>query len=143
MLLAAKLDQPVQPSFARMIVHLSEEDKKFVSKAVLTDLEQDIITRFGFEFNFSGPMEFINRYLRVLGYDKNDQVKIICEQLCRFQLNYSTFLKYKPSQLAAAIAIISINILKKTEIDSLKKNNANGSGDRSGSSSLKQRMKFF
>ena len=84
MLLAAKLDQPVQPSFARMIVHLSEEDKKFVNKAVLTDLEQDIITRFGFEFNFSGPMEFINRYLRVLGYDKNDQVKIICEQLCRF-----------------------------------------------------------
>jgi len=84
MLLAAKLDQPVQPSFARMIVHLSEEDKKVGSKAVLTDLEQDIITRFGFEFNFSGPMEFINRYLRVLGYDKNDQVKIICEQLCRF-----------------------------------------------------------
>jgi len=121
-----------------MIIHLSEEDKVFATKEVLTDLEQDIITRFGFEFNFSGPMEFINRYLRVLGYDKNDQIKIICEQLCRFQLNYSTFLKYKPSQLAAAIGIISINILKKTEIDSLKKNS-----DCLDSSSMKKRMKFF
>lgn len=74
MLLAAKLDQPVQPSFARMIIHLSEEDKELVSKEILTDLEQDIITRFGFEFNFSGPIEFINRYLRILGYDKNEQI---------------------------------------------------------------------
>lgn len=96
----------------------------------------------GFEFNFSGPIEFIQRYLRILGYDKNSQIQIICEQLARFQLNYSTFLKYKPSQLAACIVLIAINILKKTEIDSLKKKH--GSEERLGSSSpLKNKMKFF
>lgn len=121
MLLAAKLEQPVQPSFARMIIHLTEEEKKIVTKDELAKLEHDILTRLGFEFNFSGLMDFIQRYLRVLGWDKNPQMKVICEQLARFQLNYSTFLKFKPSQLAACIVIIAVNILRKTQIDSQKK----------------------
>lgn len=79
-------------------------------------LETDILIRFGFDFNFPGPIDSIQRYLRLVGYDKDRSVVAICEQLGRFQLNYSVFLKYKPSQIAACVVILSINLAKKNEL---------------------------
>lgn len=115
-LLAAKLEQPMQPSFSRMISLLSESEKKQITKQDLVALETDILIRFGFDFNFPGPIDSIQRYLRLVGYDKDRSVVAICEQLGRFQLNYSVFLKYKPSQIAACVVILSINLAKKNEL---------------------------
>ena len=42
-LMAAKLEQPISPSFTRMINLLTEDEKKFVSKQQLIDLEYHIL----------------------------------------------------------------------------------------------------
>lgn len=55
-LMSAKLEQPISPSFTRMINLLSEEEKKYVSKKKLIDLEAQIIMTLGFDFNFPGPV---------------------------------------------------------------------------------------
>lgn len=115
-LLAAKLEQPMQPSFSRMIALLNENEKKSITKQDLVALELDILIRFGFDFNFPGPVDSIQRYLRLVNYDGDKSVWAICEQLSRFQLNYSVFLKYKPSQIAACVVILSINLAKKNEL---------------------------
>ncbi len=55
-LLAAKLEQPISPSFTRMISLLTEEEQKLVTKQDLIDLEEQILVLFGFDFTFPGPV---------------------------------------------------------------------------------------
>ena len=70
-LLSAKLEQPISPSFSRMISLLTAEERRFVHKQDLIKLEEQILTRLGFEFNFQGPIPSLERYLRILNYDKD------------------------------------------------------------------------
>jgi hypothetical protein len=76
--LAAKLEQPISPSFTRMISLLTEEEKKLVTKQKLIDLETNILITFGFDFNFPGPIQSMERYLRLLDYDLNTQLYEMC-----------------------------------------------------------------
>jgi hypothetical protein len=56
----------------------------------------------------------MERYLRILDYDKKTSaVYSMAYQICKFSLNYSEFFDYRPSQLAAAACIISINIYER------------------------------
>lgn len=55
-LMSAKLEQPISPSFTRMINLLTDEEKKYVSKQSLIDLEAQILIKLGFDFNFPGPI---------------------------------------------------------------------------------------
>jgi hypothetical protein len=55
-LMSAKLEQPISPSFTRMINLLTDEEKKYVSKQSLIDLEALILIKLGFDFNFPGPI---------------------------------------------------------------------------------------
>ena len=71
-LMAAKLEQPISPSFSRMISLLSVDEQKFVNKQSLIDLEAQILIKLGFDFNFPGPIQPMERYLRMLDYDKNN-----------------------------------------------------------------------
>lgn len=57
-----------------MINLLSPEEKKTVTKQSLIDLESDILIKLGFDFNFPGPIQSMERYLRILGYDLNRSV---------------------------------------------------------------------
>ena len=70
-LLSAKLEQDTSPSFNRMISLLTNEEQKHVTKKGLIELESEIILNFGFDFNFPGPIESMERFLRILGYNKN------------------------------------------------------------------------
>jgi hypothetical protein len=56
MLIAAKLEQPISPSFSRMISLLSDDEKKNVTKKQLIELEADILVVMGFDYNFPGPI---------------------------------------------------------------------------------------
>jgi len=55
-LMSAKLEQPISPSFTRMINLLTDEEKKYVSKQSLIDIEAQILMKLGFDFNFPGPI---------------------------------------------------------------------------------------
>lgn len=101
----------------------------------MIDLESDILIKLGFDFNFPGPVQSMERYLRVLGYDLNRSVFEMSFQICKFQLNESKFLDYRPSQIAASAAILSINIY---EEDNLKTNKQSKFFKKTDSKGLKE-----
>lgn len=70
----------------------------------------------GFDFNFPGPIQSMERYLRVLGYDLNQTVYDMAFQICKFQLNDAKFLSYRPSQIAACACVLSINIYEEDQM---------------------------
>ena len=49
-LMSAKLEQPISPSFNRMISLLDDDEKTRITKQDLIDLEADIMNRLQFEF---------------------------------------------------------------------------------------------
>lgn len=67
----------------------------------------------GFDFNFPGPIQPMERYLRILDYDLNKTILDMGFQISKFQLNEAKFLKYRPSQIAACASILAINIYEK------------------------------
>lgn len=71
MLIAAKIDQPISPSFLRMISLLTDDEQKSVSKPALIDLEAKILVSMGFDFSFPGPVQCMERFLRILNFDTN------------------------------------------------------------------------
>ena len=120
-LLAAKLEQPISPSFSRMITLLSEEERASVTKQQIADLEAHILITFGFDLNFPNPINPMERFLRILNYDQN---KIVCDmsfQIMKFQLNDSVFLNYRPSMIAACSVILAINIYEHDMISASNK----------------------
>lgn len=62
LLLAAKLEQPMSPSFLRMISLLPEDKRAEVTKERLVALEETIIKELGFRMHFAGPIPFLQRY---------------------------------------------------------------------------------
>lgn len=84
-----------------------------VTKPKLIDLEQQILTKFGFDLNFGSPMQAFERYLRILNYDQNQRLVDLVYQISKYQLTEPHFLDYDPSIVAAAATIISINIYER------------------------------
>jgi hypothetical protein len=67
-LLSSKMEQPISPSFGRMISLLSKEEKMHVTKLSLVQMEEHIIQILNCEFHLPGPIVPLERYLRLLGY---------------------------------------------------------------------------
>jgi hypothetical protein len=114
-LLAAKFEEVIDPNYDKMIVLLTEYEKKYITKDFLVELEFQIVEAFDIDFNFMlvSPVDLIDRYLRILNYDKDINVRKITFDICKFQLLDAKFLKYLPSQLAACSIILAINIEEK------------------------------
>ena len=74
LLLAAKMEDPLQPSFIRMIEKLPQQYKHLVTLNKLQDMEMDVLMVLGFDFSFPGPILPMDRYLRILDYDDNKLV---------------------------------------------------------------------
>lgn len=111
-LIAAKLEQPMSPCFEKMLIHLSPIERQKTSNADLIKLELEIGHRFNWNFNFQGPVEFIDRYMRILSLDAIKCIRNMSQQFCKFALNDAKFLNYRPSVLAASSVIIALNVHK-------------------------------
>jgi hypothetical protein len=61
-LMAAKIEQPISPSFNRMISLLPESQKGRVHKDDLIDLEEQIVWALDFDFGYASPVTFLERY---------------------------------------------------------------------------------
>ena len=118
-LMSAKLEQDTSPSFNRMIGLLTNDEYKHVSKQALIELELEIITMFGFDFNFPGPVETMERFLRILGYNKNTEVDKLSRSILKHQIRLASLLNYRPSQVAACAVIIAINIKQNKSLTNL------------------------
>ena len=69
MLMAAKLEQPISPSFNRMIRLLPKSQQLQVEKQDLIDLEEQIMKALDFDFAYASPISFLERYQRLLSVD--------------------------------------------------------------------------
>ena len=67
-----------------MIDLFTDAEKKYATKNHLIDLEANMLIVFGFDFNFPGPIQSMERYLRILNYDFNKIVYDISYQICKF-----------------------------------------------------------
>jgi hypothetical protein len=81
-----------------MIYLLSDIEKENVNKENLIELENKIINKLNFNFMIPGPIQTIERYLRILEYDKKTSVVYsMAYQICKFSQNDSMFLEFRPS----------------------------------------------
>ena len=71
-----------------------------------------MLVKMNFDYNFPGPIQSLERFMRILNYDLNRKVFEMSYQICKFQLIDSKFLDYRASQIAACALIISINIFE-------------------------------
>lgn len=97
LLMGAKIEEPIAPSFNRMLGMLDEESQRKIRKEDLVLLEIELISVLGFDFGVPGPMQPLLRYLRLLDYHKNCLIVDMSYQICKFHLNDSKFLAYRPS----------------------------------------------
>ena len=72
--MSAKLSEPMSPSFKRMIGLLTEDEKKFVDKEQLIELEEDILVKLEFDLQLPGPYQPLERFVRLLGYQKVPEI---------------------------------------------------------------------
>lgn len=68
--LAAKLEQPISPSYNKMIGFLPDNQKSGVSKKELLRIEREVLKTLQFDILRPGPTVFIERYIKVLGYER-------------------------------------------------------------------------
>ena len=94
-------------------MHLTKEEQLSVSKKILEDLEAHILIKLGFDLNFPGPMQFVERYLRVLKVQYEPPVYNFANAICKLCLIDARFLEYKPSVIAACAVILGINFQKR------------------------------
>ena len=116
LLLAAKVEQPIEPSFNRVITYLEKLHATTIKKQQIVDLEEKILRALNFELLYVSPITFLGRFLRIFGLDdekenKNaKQITNLSKQFCIFMQQESFFLDYMPSQIAAASLLFSVNI---------------------------------
>ena len=114
LLMAAKLEQPMHPSFNIMVRLLADTQRLFVTKQALIQLEEKIIRALEFSIHFTSIVPFLERYQLILGIHNDDeesaQIGDMASKLCRFMQRDEQFLRYRPSQIAAASLILALNL---------------------------------
>jgi len=102
-LMAAKLEQPISPSFSRMVRMVDESFGLKVDKQTLIDLEESVIKVLDFSLYTASPITFIERYYRVFGVDKinvdqdADLVAVLSRKIISIMIKDRSYLNYKPS----------------------------------------------
>lgn len=116
-LMSAKLEQPISPSFNRMIRLVEDEWGIKISKTELIDLEEKVIRTLDYSLHYTCPIVFLERYQRIFGVDeesKDQESHLVGELARRFLrclVSHSSFLHFKTSQMAASALLLSMNVL--------------------------------
>ena len=77
LLMAAKIAQPVSPSFTRMICILGAQGIT-VEKKKIIDLEEKILKALDFSLRIVTPIDFLDRFSRLLGIDQEARGSTTC-----------------------------------------------------------------
>ena len=86
-----------------MIDILPEVQRKQISKQDLIDLEEKILRALNFDFNYSSPLIFLERYQRLLSVDQeatdgiSKQIGHSARQFCKYMQRNHQFLEYTPA----------------------------------------------
>ena len=92
LLLGAKLEQPMHPSFNIMIRLLYETKRLIVEKKTLLMLEKEILCTLEFSMHFVSAVPFLERFQLIFGFEKMEQdinskqIGDLSRKLCRFMI---------------------------------------------------------
>lgn len=115
-LMAAKLEEPIQPSFKRMVRLVHKEWNFVTTKEELVDLETSIIRLLDFDLLVPSPLFFMDRYQRIFGLEQERsdpnalRVANVARKMIRCMLLSQSFLRFRPSVIAASALLLSIGI---------------------------------
>lgn len=115
-LIAAKMDQPISPSFKRMVRLVKREWDVEIELSSLIDLEERMLRVLDLSIHNTSPIIFLDRYLRLFGVDNVEededdrQVSQFARRLVKTFVNESSNLNFKPSDIAASALLASLNI---------------------------------
>ena len=124
-LMAAKLEQPIQPNFNRMIRLVKQKWDVDYYRDDLIDLETSIIRTLDFDLHYTSPLTFLERYQRLYELDRiiEDRTSGVIDEVARLLirtlLRSRNYLSLKPSQIAAASLTLAINISKSEQVERL------------------------
>ena len=124
-LLAAKLNEPCSPNFTNMVYLINARNPGELVLSDLIELESQILTSLDFNLQSETSLNFLERFCQLYRFDDglyrgdvstlqakfSKDVCAMSRYLCRCALKLSTFLDYKPSQVAAACFILALNTL--------------------------------
>lgn len=102
-LIAAKLEQPIQPSYNRMVKLVAKEWNIHVLKKELIGLEESVIRMLDFELHCVGPIQFLERFQRIYNLDhvaedaEANALNNVARGFCRSMLRSRCYLSLKPS----------------------------------------------
>ena len=96
-----------------MLWNLTDEENEIVDKQAVLDLEAKVLVKLGFDLYFPRPVYPMDRFLQLLGFNKNKLMVNMTYQICKFTMNEPVFLKYRPSMIAACAVTLCANIYKR------------------------------
>lgn len=98
------------PSINRMIRLLSDEERQFVTKPLVIQMESEIVRALNFDMNFLSPLAFLERFLRLADVHEDFKVNTLAEELCKLAMTKVEFLDFKPSLIAAGAYVLAHNL---------------------------------
>lgn len=116
-LIAAKIEEAIQPSYYQMIHFIATNWSFTLTKKELVVLEQKVIIQLDFDLRFIGPILFLERFQRIFNLDQLHLGEEVCaldflaRKFCRIMLRQRCYLMLKPSQVAAASISLAINLV--------------------------------
>jgi transcription initiation factor TFIIIB Brf1 subunit/transcription initiation factor TFIIB len=100
------------PNYQNMIYayeDLKGQDESTITKADIKAMEEKILVQLGFDFSFSSPRHFLDRYMRLLDDQCTEETKTLALQILVLQQVNEKMLAYSGSQVAASSLILAIN----------------------------------
>lgn len=88
---------------------LKGQDSSSITKDDLKKMEEKVLVVLGFDFNFSSPRHFLDRYIRILEECCPEEYKTLALQILVLQQVSEKMLDYSGSEIAASAIILAIN----------------------------------
>ena len=109
MLVAAKYEE-IHPPAVDEFVYISDNTYK---REEILHMEGMVLNRLNFELSVATTKVFINRYLKAAKAGECDSTtEMLCKYLCELTLQEYAFIKYRPSEIAAAGLRLALHTMR-------------------------------
>jgi len=109
MLIASKYEE-IHPPAVDEFVYISDNTYK---REEILQMEGMILNRLKFDLSVATTRVFLNRFLKAAKVGECDQTtEKLCEYLCELTLQEYAFLKYRPSEVAAAALHLALQTMR-------------------------------
>ena len=116
-ILAGKLSQQKQVCYPKMMALINKaKGLQHITRQNLIEFEVKVLNILEWDLNCVSPISFLERYQRIFDLDKeNDNqysklIGVLSRRILRHIVLNASFLKYRPSQIAAASIMLAINM---------------------------------